>query len=403
MELAGRDVTQGVSPEAVREALECLYANVELANSQLARSGLFVSQEAGAIERAQVLRNLLLETIEALRPLRPVPGHGRIEGRTYEILTLRYVAGYTISEVADQLALGTRQIYRDLRHAEEEMADALLAQLARNTPPIQTKPVGLQGEVDALSAAQRKVDVIAVLREALTILQPLVNQKGLVLRHDGLNGAAWVPLAPGVAREVLVQLLSAVIQQASAGESVVLQVTKGDVRIDIRMRLGSGMLDSQQSLLSDAVRTARFLGLSIEIQTTPLGELTLSAATLSLHPVLIVEDNPGARVLYERYLEGTRWRVVTLTRLSQVTETAVLLQPAAIVLDILMSEVDGWSILQTLKSDPCIAAIPVIVCSVIRDPELARALGASTSLTKPFSRLELIQALERVTSSRNTA
>jgi CheY-like chemotaxis protein len=402
-EPAGCDLSQLISPEAVREALGCLYANVELANSQLAKCGLFVPVEAGAIERAQTLRNLLLGAIEALRPLRPAPGYARTEGRSYEILTLRYVAGYTVPEVADQLALGTRQVYRDLRHAEEEMIDALIPQVTRNPTSVQLKPMGLQDEVGVLASTEQNVDLVAIVRDALTILQPLVNQKGLVLHHVGLTGAAWVPLAPGVAREILIQLLSAVIQQAAVGENVMVQVTVPNSCVEIRVRLSGQWLDSQQSLLSDALRTARLLGLSAELRASSSSELILSAATLVLQPLLIVEDNPGARALYERYLEGSRWRVVTLTRLSQVAETAVALRPAAIVLDILMSEVDGWSILQTLKSDPRIAEIPVIVCSVIRDPELARALGASTSLTKPFSRLELVQALERVTSSRNTA
>jgi CheY-like chemotaxis protein len=49
--------------------------------------------------------------------------------------------------------------------------------------------------------------------------------------------------------------------------------------------------------------------------------------------------------------------------------------------------------LQRLRAMPHTAAIPVIICSVFNDPELAYSLGASVSLPKPVSRQDVLEAL----------
>jgi CheY-like chemotaxis protein len=400
---ADGDPRQTITLEALREALECLYTSVALANSTLAESGLFVAPEVTVLERAQALRQHLLRAIEVLRPLRPMVSAGQSGQRSYEILTLRYVAGYTVPEVADQLSLGTRQVYRDLRRAEEELASLLIAQLPSGVPTTEVAHDGLQHEIDALVSAHQIADVVTALGDALSVLQPLIAEKRLVLDFRQEARAAWVPLASGVVREVMIQFLSAIIQQTSEHERMTLRVAHDASHVEIRASLSHHRPDPQQALFQQAMRTMRLLGSLLIVPEAQHGDLVLRFTTLAPQPVLVVEDNPGARVLYERYLEASRWRVVTVQRLSDIAETAVSLRPAAIVLDILMAEVDGWTLLQVLKTDPRVAQIPVIVCSVIDDPELARALGASASLVKPLSRSDLLEALERVTAGRSEA
>ena len=92
-----------ITPQQIREALEHLYANVELAHTPLVNTGKFVDPTAGVLQRAQVMRNVLLDAIEALRPLRPQPPHQLAAGRSYEVLSLRYVSCLTVEEIADRL------------------------------------------------------------------------------------------------------------------------------------------------------------------------------------------------------------------------------------------------------------------------------------------------------------
>ena len=69
------------------------------------------------------------------------------------------------------------------------------------------------------------------------------------------------------------------------------------------------------------------------------------------------------------------------------------LRPAAILLDIMMPEEDGWEILVDLKQRPETRDVPVLLCSVVNEPTLGQSLGAAGYLTKPVSQEALLAAL----------
>ena len=69
---------------------------------------------------------------------------------------------------------------------------------------------------------------------------------------------------------------------------------------------------------------------------------------------------------------------------------------AAILLDVMMPEMDGWKVLQALKAEPKTAEIPVIVCSIVDNRALGYRLGASNYLIKPVGPEQLLSALESV-------
>jgi CheY-like chemotaxis protein len=71
------------------------------------------------------------------------------------------------------------------------------------------------------------------------------------------------------------------------------------------------------------------------------------------------------------------------------------LHPAVITLDILLPDLDGWEVLTQLKNDEATSAIPVIVISVVDNPELGIALGALDYVIKPVAAKDLITRLEK--------
>jgi CheY-like chemotaxis protein len=75
------------------------------------------------------------------------------------------------------------------------------------------------------------------------------------------------------------------------------------------------------------------------------------------------------------------------------------LRPDAITLDIVMPDVDGWSVLRSLKDDPELCRIPVVLVTILGDREMAYALGAAEFVTKPVDPARLADALARVTSA----
>ncbi|MGO4842693.1 response regulator, partial [Rhizobiaceae sp. 2RAB30] len=73
--------------------------------------------------------------------------------------------------------------------------------------------------------------------------------------------------------------------------------------------------------------------------------------------------------------------------------------PAAITLDIMMPQMDGWSVLVELKKDPDLADIPVVIVSISNEKALGFSLGAAGMLSKPVDRGELSEFVGRLTRS----
>lgn len=68
--------------------------------------------------------------------------------------------------------------------------------------------------------------------------------------------------------------------------------------------------------------------------------------------------------------------------------------PRIIVLDVMMPEIDGWEVLGRLRQHPLTSHIPIIICTILAEEELALSLGASGFLRKPVSREAFLGALD---------
>jgi signal transduction histidine kinase/DNA-binding response OmpR family regulator len=113
--------------------------------------------------------------------------------------------------------------------------------------------------------------------------------------------------------------------------------------------------------------------------------------------VLVVEDDPAAQELLRRHLEGAGYEVLTTASGKQGLAWMAEVRPDAVILDILLPDLDGWEILQHAKSDERTRSIPIMVVSVVDDRELGLALGAVDYFVKPVSRERLLEALGRLT------
>ena len=111
--------------------------------------------------------------------------------------------------------------------------------------------------------------------------------------------------------------------------------------------------------------------------------------------ILVIDDDPDASELIRRFLEKDDFNVVTASSGEQGLRLAHDIRPAAITLDVIMPEVDGWSVLRTLKADPVLRTIPVIMVSMIDDRTRGYALGAVDYLTKPVDRALLQTTIGR--------
>ncbi len=127
--------------------------------------------------------------------------------------------------------------------------------------------------------------------------------------------------------------------------------------------------------------------------TTPGGEeqpLPPEANT-----ILVIDDEPVARDLLQRFLVKEGFRVETAANGEDGLRLARDLKPAVITLDVMMPGLDGWAVLASLKADPELAAIPVVMLTIVDNKNLGYALGAADYLTKPIDRERLAAVLNR--------
>ncbi|MEN8712781.1 MAG: response regulator, partial [Arenicellales bacterium] len=112
-------------------------------------------------------------------------------------------------------------------------------------------------------------------------------------------------------------------------------------------------------------------------------------------PILVIDDDANARDLLRRILEKDGYMVETSSGGKEGLELARQIKPRMITLDVMMQDVDGWSVLKQLKEEPELESIPVVMVSMVSDKEVGFTLGAVDSLSKPVKRDELIQITHR--------
>ncbi len=111
--------------------------------------------------------------------------------------------------------------------------------------------------------------------------------------------------------------------------------------------------------------------------------------------VLVIDDDSAARDLMQRYLAREGVHAVLAASGEEGLRLAREQHPSLITLDVIMPGMDGWTVLQTLKSDPALHDIPVIMTTMLGERGMGYALGAADYLMKPITREKLIEVLNR--------
>jgi signal transduction histidine kinase/CheY-like chemotaxis protein/HAMP domain-containing protein len=111
--------------------------------------------------------------------------------------------------------------------------------------------------------------------------------------------------------------------------------------------------------------------------------------------VLVIDDDATARELIADHLKAEGFSVVTAAGGVHGLKLARELRPTAITLDVMMPDLDGWSVLAALRQDPELAEIPVIMITIVDEHRRGIALGAAGYLTKPIDRERLHRLVSR--------
>jgi len=395
--------------EHLREALNHLYETDRLRRSPLA--ALF--GVAGRFDSGAALQRVLVEAIASLKPAAGEPSQSPV-WQIYEPLFYRYVEQLSAEEVADQLGIGTRHLRRWQSTAQETLADVLWQQYNLAEQAARGEGAAAPAQLPTETDLRQELDWLkdaagAAATDLAEALPPVLDLAGrLAARHDVSLAVTVAPALPKVCvvpaafRQALINLFSVVIPHAAGGEVLFsAQLAEWDVELRIACsEYAAGPQPPQRDEtdnLNMAAQLAELGGYGFALAADArCFDARLLLPALEQVPVLAVDDSADALQLLARYAAGSRYRLAGTRDPQAALALAEKLAPRIILLDVMMPEVDGWELLGRLTSHPVTADIPVVVCTILAQRDLALLMGASAFLRKPFTRGELLAVLDEL-------
>ncbi len=207
----------------------------------------------------------------------------------------------------------------------------------------------------------------------------------------------------GMTKEQMNRLFNSFVQADSSttrkygGTGLGLTISKqlaimmgGDVTVRSEMNKGTTFT---------ATFLADYLGASEDIKNKKLTQSSLIENVVSIEnqnakTILIIDDDPTVSELIKRQLTKDAYNVVIANNGKEGIELARKIKPNLITLDILMPEMDGWSVLRTLKADPEVSKIPVVMASILDEKNKGFSLGAADFVSKPIEKDRLINSIQ---------
>jgi len=281
-------------------------------------------------------------------------------------------------------------------------------------------------EAGKLELNQTLVNLPPLIDEVVGTARQLAEQNKNRLLVQSPENLGALTVDPMRLRQILLNLLSNACKFTKQGE-VKLKVRKvADGRDWIEFSVadtGIGMTPEQQAKLFEEFAQAESstaqryggtgLGLAItrKLARMMAGDVTVQseagkgsvftvrlpgsgaglAAATDARPqgtdcVLVIDDDLTARELIAEHLKAEGFSVTTAPGGLEGLKLAKELRPIAITLDVMMPDLDGWSVLAALRQDADLAETPVIMVSILDEQRRAASLGAAGYLTKPIER-----------------
>ena len=113
--------------------------------------------------------------------------------------------------------------------------------------------------------------------------------------------------------------------------------------------------------------------------------------------ILVVEDEPNIVTSLRFLLESAGFNVDVETNGRKALDHILINPPHALVLDVMLPELDGFEILQRIRSDLNVSDLPVLMLTAKgqrEDHKNALKFGADKYITKPFSNSEVVETVE---------
>ncbi|MFZ6026679.1 MAG: response regulator [Chloroflexota bacterium] len=404
-----------------KDALEHLYDPAYLQVHPLLHQFSSVKASAQAT-RAQSLRGLLKDAIETLRPLQTIPPNAP-EWRSYLALRCRYVQGMSLAQIEMELGISLRQLQRELRKGLDALSDILWGMSEGHESRARMDAAGLAGfalaekdetrkqpqpspdadllqefenELNQWQFTRQPLSIATLLEDALWMLKPLLEQRSVHVNALLPEDLPTVLTDATLTRQVLYKLIQRMTVASPQTLDILVAFSGERVEIDLQAAYCQILVVEEEWQIIQLLANQLGSQLHLEQSDGQLCRVVLGLPVDRQKRVLVVDDNPSIHQLFERYLALHRYEVLHAHNAADALRLAAKAQPDAITLDVMMPQTDGWQILRQLFQNPSTASIPVIVCSVLQEPEIALSLGAKAYLKKPVSRLDLLEILNQI-------
>ncbi|MCJ7739433.1 MAG: response regulator [Anaerolineae bacterium] len=360
----------------------------------------------------------LIQTIQGLKPQDDLPVDAHLR-RVYEVIHNRFMLKLTQEKTAELMDISVRHLNRVQRVAVHRLLQRLWENRQSSPTPssqgagsAQVNP-GFQAldwktqtrrELASLqaSAPDAIADVSQTIAEALELQRPQLALHSIEAQIAFVQPGLIAAFHPSVLRQMLITAISRLIRfRHSEPISIFAGLENANVRITITANLISEPMPMERDLIQDILAPegakveAHFEGCHLFIRfrvPSVRGKAT----------VLVVDDNADMAHFYRRATIGTRYHIVHIETGERLLDTVDSVSPDVIILDVMLPDIDGWQLLMQLHQNQTTRPIPVIVCTVVREQELALSLGAAQYISKPVRPREFIQALDRVLSESPT-
>lgn len=358
------------------------------------------------------VQRILIEAIQALEPQPDAPADSRA-WRMYEALYYRYVERYDQENVAQQLGMSVRQVRREQKAALEALSYHLWEQYNLETRRDLSSPAGgtrygpasnfLEEEFSWLKdlPSDDPADLDVIIPSILDLAKPMAIKHGILLHNQIKLAQNKVAVNSIAMRQILLNVMGVAIPRTAASGKLNLTAVEqaAEVRLQIKclppLRDAKPLSTDEQKQANIAEYLLRLYGGRLEALDAGGSAFFLTLPVLEQLPVMVVDDNESALQLFHRYASGSRYRLVSVRDPADVVTTAEKIAPQIILLDVMMPRMDGWEILGRLHSHSFTSRIPVIVCTIMAQEELALSLGAAGFLQKPVTRQAFLAALDQ--------
>jgi CheY-like chemotaxis protein len=377
----------------VHDALGKLYDSLSL--QQHALTALLQPVQNTPTQRGQDMRRLLLAGIRGMRPAPGVPATSP-DWRAYRLLELRYIEGLDPQEAMRQLGLAKSQYYREQARAIDSVTALLWEQYqAEHALNNASRQELIRAEAERLSASGQHdgLDDTALLADLAAVVEPLARARGIEARLLPVRSLRAMHADRVVLRQAILAAVSAAVNLPAARQLELRDLSTGHERgVCVRAwPAGSGLPEADLEL-------CRSLAAALEATVTVLSaddilEVRLMWPAGPPNLLLVIDDNVGLIELFRRYLAGHPWRVLSAGNGLEAREVMAADRPDVVIVDVMMPREDGWQFLLAMKTSAPLRDIPVVVCSVLEQPQIALTLGAAAYLPKPVTQQALLQTL----------